>query len=165
MTLEIETAIEAEGWSETFDPDDLARICIKAAAKGREFARSPTCEICVIFTGDVAMRELNSHWRKIDKPTNVLSFPAPAAPAKAPVQALGDVFLALETVQREAGEQGKSFRDHTAHLIVHGFLHLIGYDHENETEAVVMEGEETVILAGLGIGNPYEGDWRPESAG
>ena len=68
-------------------------------------------------------------------------------------------------MRREAAEQGKSLRDHTAHLIVHGFLHLIGYDHESEAEATEMEGEETAILGRLGIGNPYEGDWRPESAG
>lgn len=118
----------------------------------------------MVFTDDAQMRELNRDWRKLDKPTNVLSFPAPRAPGAQPVTPLGDIFLGLETVKREAEEQGKAFRDHTAHLIVHGFLHLIGYDHETEAEAEEMEGEEIAVLARLGISNPYEGDWRPDDA-
>ena len=165
MTLDIETVVESGNWPAALNPQNLASTCVEAAAKGRDFARAADCEVCVIFTADATMRELNNQWRKIDKPTNVLSFPAPEPPQNAPVHVLGDIFLGIETIRREADEQGKSLRDHTAHLIVHGFLHLIGYDHENETEAADMEAVETVILAGLGVSDPYEGDWRPEPAG
>lgn len=165
MSLVIEPVIEAEGWSEAFDPEKLAQVCIEEAARAREGVPKSDCEVCVIFTEDTHMRDLNRDWRKIDKPTNVLSFPAPRAPGPMPVAPLGDIFLGLETVKREAVEQGKSFHDHAAHMIVHGFLHLIGYDHMSEAEAEAMEGEEIAVLARLGIGNPYEGDWRPEDAG
>jgi len=165
MTLNIETALEAPGWDRDFDPEELARKAIAAAAKGRKSMPRGECEACVIFTADAHMRELNRDWRKIDKPTNVLSFPAARPPGSPAAVTLGDIFLGLETIRREAVEQGKSFRDHTAHMIVHGFLHLIGYDHMNAAEAELMEGEEIAILEGLGIGNPYDGDWRPEDAG
>jgi probable rRNA maturation factor len=165
MALEIEAVLESEGWNAVFDPEELAQICIKAAAKKRRSMPKKDSEVCVIFCDDKKMQELNRDWRKMDKPTNVLSFPAPRLPGPTPVIALGDIFLGLETVQREAMEQDKSFRDHAAHMIVHGFLHLIGYDHENDTDAEEMEGEEIRVLATLGISNPYHGDWRPENAG
>ncbi len=165
MSLAIEPVIDAPGWSVDFDPEALAHTSIEAAARNRSGVADQGPEVCVIFTSDGKMRELNRDWRKIDKATNVLSFPAIQPPKGAPPMGLGDIFLGLETVQREAAEQGKSFHDHTAHLIVHGFLHLIGYDHETDSEAADMEGEETVILATLGIANPYDGEWRPENAG
>ena len=175
MPLDIETVIDTSGWNEAFDPDQLAQTCIEACVKAqrnrerssilKSALRKSSAEACVIFCADKKMRELNRQWRAIDKPTNVLSFPAPHQAGSAPFVALGDIFLGLETVKREALEQGKLFRAHTAHMIVHGFLHLIGYDHEKDAEATEMESEEVAILATLGIENPYEGDWRPESAG
>lgn len=103
---------------------------------------------------DAAQQALNRDWRQIDKPTNVLSFPQiePFGPV---VGILGDITLARETLEREAAEMGKSLTDHYTHLVVHGFLHILGYDHTDETEALVMEGLETQILANLGIDDPY----------
>jgi probable rRNA maturation factor len=164
MNADIDVIIESEDWSAAFDPEELSQICIKAAAKKRLNIPRKHWEVSIVFSSDARMQELNRDWRKIDKPTNVLSFPAPRPGKGAPVVPLGDIILGFETVKREAGEQGKTVRDHTAHMIVHGFLHLLGYDHETDEPAELMEGEETSILATIGVANPYEGDWRPETA-
>ncbi|NBD96504.1 MAG: rRNA maturation RNase YbeY [Gammaproteobacteria bacterium] len=103
---------------------------------------------------EVEGRALNWRWRGIDRATNVLSFPASAPPAGG-VRVLGDVVLCGPVVAREAREQGKTVEDHWAHLVAHGLLHLLGYDHINPAEAVEMEDRETRLLAGLGIANPY----------
>ena len=106
------------------------------------------------MTDDAEQQGLNRDWRGIDKPTNVLSFPQiePFGPVTG---ILGDIVLARETLEREAVELGKPFNDHYTHLVVHGFLHILGYDHIDEAEALVMEGLETKILATLGIPDPY----------
>lgn len=117
---------------------------------------APPSEISVVLSDDEHIRELNKHHRGIDKPTNVLSFPAVRmkTPAGAP-RILGDVVLAFETVEREAKEEAKSIENHLAHLVVHGVLHLLGYDHEDDDEAETMEARERQILARLGIPDPY----------
>ncbi len=109
----------------------------------------------LLFTDDAHMRRLNLRYRGKDKPTNVISLPAapPVVGRLGPL--LGDVVLAAETVAKEAGDQGLALNDHLTHLIIHGFLHLIGHDHEDESEALVMEGLETAILNDLGISDPY----------
>jgi rRNA maturation RNase YbeY len=104
----------------------------------------------VLFASDEAVRALNAQWRSQDKPTNVLSFPAPDTAGT-----LGDIALAYETCAKEADEQGKTLKDHAAHLFVHGLLHLLGYDHEADDDAAEMEGLEKDILARLGIADPY----------
>jgi len=111
--------------------------------------------VSLLLSDDRTVRELNRQWRKIDKPTNVLSFPAaePTALARAPL--LGDIVLAYETTAREAAAQKKSLADHGTHLVVHGFLHLLGHDHILAQQAEVMEALETRILARLGIADPY----------
>lgn len=164
MALEIEPVFEAGEWPADAGAEALAHTCIEATASRIGLPEGTHFEVCVIFTDDAHMRELNRNWRKLDKPTNVLSFPTPESGQPQPVVVLGDIFIGYETVRREADEQGKSLRDHTAHMIVHGFLHLKGYDHEDEEEAREMEGEEIAILAALGVNNPYEGDWRPDDA-
>lgn len=103
---------------------------------------------------DAEQQVLNQQWRQIDKPTNVLSFPQ-IEPFSAVVGLLGDITLARETLEREAADLGVSFTDHFTHLVVHGFLHILGYDHLEEEQALVMEGLETQILATLGIADPY----------
>ncbi len=112
-------------------------------------------EVSVVLTDDAAIRRLNRDWRHIDKPTNVLSFPAAVLENGAPEPLLGDIVIAYETVARESAEEHKPFLHHLAHLAVHGFLHLMGYDHETDSQADAMEGLERDILAGLGIADPY----------
>ncbi len=111
-------------------------------------------ELSILLTDDAQQRELNKEWRDKDSSTNVLSFPQiePFGPV---VGLLGDITLARETLQREAADLGKSFEDHFTHLVVHGFLHILGYDHLTDAEAAEMEGLETRILAALGVDDPY----------
>ncbi len=111
-------------------------------------------EISIVLADDAFVRELNRTWRNIDAPTNVLSFPADDDDGQGPCL-LGDVVLAYETIAREADAAGKPMLDHVTHLIIHGTLHLLGFDHEDEQEATEMEALETAILARLGIADPY----------
>ena len=132
------------------------RAAIAAAAGALS---TPPGEVSIVLTDDSAIRLLNREWRGIDQPTNVLSFPAlqptgAIGPDDAP-RMLGDIAIAFETTRREADEEQKPFDHHLSHLAVHGFLHLIGYDHENDDDAETMEALETEILAQLGIPNPY----------
>ena len=109
-----------------------------------------------MLTDDAGIRTLNHNWRGIDKPTNVLSFPAVALPGGgSQPRALGDIAIAYETTRREAETENKPFENHLSHLAVHGFLHLIGYDHETDGDAETMEQLERDILARLGIPDPY----------
>ena len=112
-------------------------------------------ELAVVLADDAAIRLLNRDWRGVDAATNVLSFPARHAEAGGAAASLGDIVLAYETVAREARSEGKPFAHHLAHLVVHGFLHLVGYDHERDGDAEIMEGAERAILGGLAIPDPY----------
>jgi probable rRNA maturation factor len=118
-------------------------------------------ELAIVLTDDSAVRVLNRDWRGIDKATNVLSFPmqTPGQPvagrSKSPPVMLGDIVIAYETAAREADAESKSLRDHLVHLAVHGFLHLLGYDHDSDRDAETMEGIERAILARLDISDPY----------
>jgi probable rRNA maturation factor len=111
-------------------------------------------ELSIVLTDDAEQQQLNREWRGIDKPTNVLSFPQiePFGPV---VGILGDIVLARETLEREAAELDKPLAEHFTHLVVHGFLHILGYDHLEEGEALQMESLETQILATMGISDPY----------
>jgi probable rRNA maturation factor len=139
------------------------KMCGSAAACVEDAARAAVAVadmhgpaiVGVILTDDVEQRRLNRDYRGKDAPTNVLAFPiGDAMPGGGPVM-LGDVVLAFETVAREAGEQKKPLADHLQHLVAHGVLHLLGFDHETDAEAQVMEARETEILAGLGVPDPY----------
>lgn len=142
------------------------RECAGAAALAEAAARlvllrseaAPNAVVDVTLTDDAAQRALNRTWRGKDAPTNVLAFPAadPAIPCPqgAPLL-LGDVVLAYETVAREASDQHKPLADHLRHLVVHGVLHLLGYDHAEAAGAAAMEAREIAILAELGVPNPY----------
>lgn len=153
MSFAIDISAESEGWERVPGIETCVRRAAEAAMRDGE---APPSEISVVLSDDEHIRELNKHHRNMDKPTNVLSFPAARmkAPAGAP-RFLGDIVLAFETVEREAREEEKPIENHISHLVVHGVLHLLGYDHEDEDEAELMERRERQILSGLGIPDPY----------
>ena len=146
--------IEAGDWSRLAGAEALARRAADAAVVVAE-ETDEDFEVSVMLTDDARIRELNRTWRDKDKPTNVLSFPAPEQPGAEGPRHLGDIALAYETLVRESEEESKALADHYAHLIVHGILHLLGYDHEDEAEAETMEALEVKALATLGIADPY----------
>jgi len=157
----IDILVEAAGWSRIGNLESTIRRAVEAAlaSEGRGGA-----SVSLMLGDDAAIRTLNASFRGKDKPTNVLSFPAPVMPGDLE-PALGDIALAYETCAREAEEEGKTLSDHLTHLVVHGTLHLLGHDHETEAEAETMETLETRILAGLGIADPYAtGGPAPRSA-
>jgi len=118
---------------------------------------SEDAELSLVLAGDQTLKSLNNEWRQKDKPTNVLSFPGEdIAVGETAGIMLGDIVISLETTTREAALENKSFEDHLSHLVVHGFLHLFGYDHETDKEANQMESLETRILNELGIEDPYD---------
>ncbi len=133
----------------------LARETIAACVAESGFAAPAGLEVSLCLTDDAEVRRLNARWRGIDEPTNVLSFPAAPAERASDAPMLGDIALAYETLAREAEELGASLADHYRHLVAHGFLHLIGYDHQTDEEAHRMEELETRILAKLGVADPY----------
>ena len=155
MTVRYDVAINADGWQSEDSLRMLVDRVLEATLHGLEFDDVDS-ELSLVFTDDANIRTINAKWRHIDKATNVLSFPAfPMQPGQRPGPILGDIVIARETVQREAQEENKSFDDHLSHLIVHGLLHLTGYDHQNDDEAEQMESLERKILASLGISDPY----------
>ena len=147
--LDIDVVIECDRW-----PSDSEAIVRRAVAEAAKTVKQGTGRaLAVLLTDDAAIRRLNATWRGIDQPTNVLSFPAPhmsAAPAP-----LGDIAIAYETTAREAETEGKPLAHHLAHLSVHGFLHLLGYDHASDAQADAMEDLECQVLAALGVPDPY----------
>ncbi|AXV14274.1 rRNA maturation RNase YbeY [Neorhizobium sp. SOG26] len=161
--LDIQISVEDEGWADEARLTELATKVLAAAAEylaaeeGQPFPKMAP-ELSLVFTNDEAIREINAEWRGKDKPTNVLSFPAfPLEPGGNPGPMLGDIVVARETVEREAVDLEKPFDEHLTHLLVHGFLHLFGYDHMETDEAEEMEALETRILAKLGLSDPYAG--------
>ena len=155
MTVRYDIAINADGWQSEDSLRMLVDRVLEATLHGLEFDDVDS-ELSLVFTDDANIRTINAKWRQIDKATNVLSFPAfPIQPGQRPGPIFGDIVIARETVQREAQEENKSFDDHLSHLIVHGLLHLTGYDHQNDDEAEQMESLERKILASLGISDPY----------
>ena len=152
MSIDVELVIEDERWSDLIDPESLvSAICEKLSIRCRvEIANS--FEASILFCSDERMRELNRSWMKKDYPTNVLSFPSAQHPHSS---YLGDIAIAFETIVAEAKAEGKAPLNHTAHMVVHGFLHLLGYDHQTDDEATRMEGLETLLLQDLGIPDPW----------
>jgi len=153
--LSIAFSVNSDGWPDGLEA--IAEAAIREALKQSEAEVVDVTEVSVVLTDDAEQRELNKAWRGIDKSTNVLSFPQiePFAPVSG---LLGDITLARETVAREAEEMGITFEAHFTHLVVHGFLHLLGYDHVVDEDAEEMEGLETEILGTLGIADPYADD-------
>jgi probable rRNA maturation factor len=151
-TPSIDIVRESELWDEQKDAEAMLRRAIEEAATD-----VPTnAELAILLTDDSRIRALNRVWRGLDKPTNVLSFPAKESGQTQGTPALlGDIVIAYETTHREALAQGTPFLHYLAHLTVHGFLHLRGYDHEADEEAEKMERLERTILARLEIPDPY----------
>lgn len=158
--MQLEIDIEAPWTSDAWE-DVAHRAAAATSALAPELANPRLC-ISILFTSDDEVHALNREWREKDKPTNVLSFPMLEREElldlseQGPPEMLGDIALAHETCAREAAEKGVPLADHATHLIVHGLLHLAGYDHEiSEQEAIEMENLETMALAQLGIADPY----------
>jgi probable rRNA maturation factor len=155
----IEVTVEAEAWRTTVtDPEHLCRRAVTAVLACEAVAAG--VEVSVLLADDRRIRELNRTHRGKDSATNVLSFPSgdgAAWPGPARPVLLGDIAVALETTAREAAAAGKPVADHLAHLLVHGALHLLGHDHEEDEEALRMEAREVELLAGLGVADPYRG--------
>ncbi|MEI2300757.1 rRNA maturation RNase YbeY [Ensifer sp. MJa1] len=165
--LDIQISVEEGNWPDeealfAFSSPVLeAAVAFLSKEEGQPLPTMPP-ELSLVFTDDASIRAINAEWRNQDKPTNVLSFPAfPVTPGAMPGPMLGDIIVARETLEREAVELDKSFDAHLTHLLVHGFLHLFGYDHMEDDEAERMEGLETRILARLGLSDPY-GDRTPD---
>ena len=154
----LEVLVVAECWQAEPDAETVIHRAISAAA---EFVATDVgdTELAIMLTDDTGIRTLNNNWRGVDKPTNVLSFPAlqpTGRPGPAdPPRMLGDIAIAYETTRKEADDEGKPFDHHLSHLVIHGFLHLIGYDHEKDEQAETMEGLEREILSQLGVPDPY----------
>ena len=152
MPLEVAVIRNDDAWPEDLDP--LAERAVLEALKQSKARVKGAAELSILLTNDEEQHALNREWRGKDSSTNVLSFPQiePFGPV---IGLLGDITLARETLIREAEEQGVTFEAHFTHLVVHGFLHILGYDHLTDAEALQMEGLETQILASLGVADPY----------
>ena len=150
--FEVEIVEDDGDWSRLTGLDDLIDEAARAAVLAVEGERPGLVSVALSSDANVAL--LNERFRGKSKPTNVLSFPAGVG---APEGQLGDIILGLETVEREAREQDIPFPHHVQHLVVHGVLHLLGYDHETAADAERMEALEIAILSKLGITNPYTG--------
>lgn len=169
-TLKIDVRVDSKHWNDARRANTLMR---RAVAKAAATVSTTGAELAIVLTDDSAIRLLNREWRGIDAATNVLSFPIEGAGDGANggvamgvierPRLIGDIVLAYETIDREAREQSKPFAHHAAHLAVHGFLHLIGYDHERDEDAEEMENAERKILRQLSIPDPYRSPSKPDS--
>jgi probable rRNA maturation factor len=148
----IDIQVASKLWQAQPQAEQTVRAAIAAAAAALSTADG---EVSILLTDDKAIRALNRDWRGIDKATNVLSFPAPDATPGAPPKMLGDIVMAYETLAQECDREDRVFLHHLAHLTVHGFLHLIGYDHQTDVQADAMEGLESKIMARMNLPDPY----------
>ncbi|CAN7150478.1 rRNA maturation RNase YbeY [Phenylobacterium sp. LjRoot219] len=150
----IEIEIEDPAWTAALPQAEALVRAAALAALEQDGAQDEG--VVLLLTDDAAVQDLNARFRSKDQPTNVLSFPAPPNLERH----LGDVALAFGVCAREAAEQSKPLANHLQHLVAHGVLHLLGYDHMSDDEAEAMEGLERVVLAGLGVPDPYQADGR-----
>jgi probable rRNA maturation factor len=167
MAARLELRIDGGNWGVPAEVEGVAVRAVTAAMETAGLGDSAV-EVSLFLTTDEAITALNAQFRGQPKPTNVLSWPAfalaPPAPGERPplpralpgeAMPIGDIALAFETVAAEANDQNLAFDDHATHLIIHGVLHLLGFDHERDEDAEVMEGIERVALARLGVADPY----------
>ena len=154
--LKIDMLVESALWRRQAEAAAAAR---RAVIKAADALSTPRSELAIVLTDDSTIRLLNRDWRGVDAPTNVLSFPAGYHGGAPPF--IGDIMLAYETVAAEADAERKPLADHVAHLAVHGFLHLLGYDHVRKKDAEAMEAVERDILRRLSIPDPYRLPAKP----
>ena len=155
---EIDILIEMDHWNAIPDVETMVETAAIATLEAIDAKKHDLACIAIMLGDDAALQRLNAGFRGKDKPTNVLSFPAIQAKGiKGGPVFLGDIALSYDTCVREAIEEGKPLVDHMRHLVVHGVLHLLGFDHETDRDAEVMEAQEVEILARLGIADPYSG--------
>lgn len=160
--INIEVNIEETKWGREIKNSEeiITKACVAALKSSGVYDYADNIEISILLTNDQSIKELNSNYRYKDKPTNVLSFPQEALVAGKykginKNLALGDIIFAIETIQSEAAEQNKPTEHHLTHLAIHGTLHLLGFDHENDADAEIMEALEIKILSDMGIPSPY----------
>lgn len=151
MSVTIDIAVEAESWHRILGAELIAHRAAQAAFGN---AGVNDGEVSILLADDAKVRELNRSYRHKDQPTNVLSFPSNDKTGSG-ARFYGDIALAFETLEREAKDEGKRPDAHLSHLVVHGVLHLLGFDHENERDAEKMEARESSIVTGLGFADPY----------
>ena len=156
--LQVAISIEDESWQDL--ASNIMSLCESALTRAWQSLDDRSASdawVSVLLTNDQQMQTLNNRYRNKDAPTNVLSFPSPenATRAEDAGQVLGDIALSAQTIIREAAEQSKTVPDHLAHLLVHGLLHILGYDHDVDDEAAVMEQLEIDILGTMDVSNPY----------
>jgi len=155
MSPVVDVVAESPLWDAHPGTEEVAKRAVDAALTEAGRTCKEDAELAVILADDARLKDLNRDWRGKDRPTNVLSFPGAEGDEIATAPLLGDLVLAFETVAEEAKRDGKSFEDHFAHLVVHGTLHLFGFDHMSDAEAETMENTERAALARLGIADPY----------
>ncbi len=157
MTITVDIEIEDEAW--TTAAEDIEALVWRAAQAVLDAHEDIEGQgIVILLTDDDSVQALNRDFRQKDYATNVLSFPSPQNPEANPEGQIGDIALAYGVCAREAQEQGKPLAHHLQHLVAHGVLHLLGYDHEGDDEAEAMEALEREILAGLDVPDPYASD-------
>jgi probable rRNA maturation factor len=150
----VDVIADAAAWDQ-LPAEELARKAVAAALAEATVQPAAGAEVSIVLTDDARIQALNRQWRGLDKPTNVLSFPAADAETIGESAHLGDIILAYETIAREAEADGKTIADHLCHLVIHGILHLLGEDHMSDQDAEAMEAREVAALARLGIADPY----------
>lgn len=152
-TVTADIVIESDLWA----AEPRAEATVDAAIAAAAVHSTRGGEVSILLSDDSAVRELNRQWRGLDKPTNVLSFPAADTPATQGQLGshLGDIVIAYETLRRECEAEDRLFLHHLAHLTVHGFLHLIGYDHETDAQADEMETLESRIMTAMNLPDPW----------
>ena len=155
MTVTCDVLVDDPRWTERMDVEAVVNSAVEKVLQATNAKLRRDAEASFSFSTDERVRQLNSTWRHKDAPTNVLSFPAAESASLETSPLLGDVIMAYETIDREAIEEGKLFVHHASHMIVHGFLHLIGFDHEDEEEARDMENVESRVLTELGVPDPW----------
>lgn len=153
--VKVEISIASGDWPPAGELRNLARLAVEAVCAQLDWPAQKRAVVSLLFADDATIANLNAAWRGKDGPTNVLSFPAGFQAGTDGDIVLGDIALAFETVMREAGVDSKRFDHHLSHLIIHGFLHLCGYDHIDDDDAGEMESLEIGALARLDIPDPY----------